>query len=505
MALSEPDYDVNVDEVIEGSPDAMLGIAVTGEVRWLNPTAEGLFGGIAGRRLPELGWSAEEAKVWEAALSLVSSDGEEQRLRARPAAGGGRRQFDWILSPVRGDLLVVGRDVTELIAGAAGPIEVDSAMMQTQKLESLGVLAGGIAHDFNNLLMGVLGHADLALRGLPRGVPAREQLNKIVTIARRSSELCQQLLTYSDQGSLAVEPIDLRALVEEMTYLLRVSIFKSTTLEFDFADDLCAIEGDSSQLRQVVLNLILNASDAMGDQGGVIRLSLHNTDIEGQPLVDRWTGARLEIDRAVSLTVADSGEGIDDETLAKIFDPFFSTKTKGRGLGLAAVVGIVRSHSGAITVESKPGRGASFTVSFPAVDRGAPEPSDGPSSDPPWRGEGTIMVVDDEPNARRIAQLFLEEVGFDVILAENGPEALELFGERGQEVTAVVLDLTMPKMSGEETFRRLRQLREDLPVILSSGYPEQDVTRRFEGQPWAGFIQKPYRFAALVQKLREIL
>jgi len=379
--------------------------------------------------------------------------------------------------------------------------------IQARKMESLSLIAGGVARDVSALIMDVLGYADLALRALPREFPppVRTPIVEIVATARRSAELCQQLLAYSGQAELTMEPLDLRELVEEMAHLLKVSVPDNVELAFDVPDRLPVIDADAPQLRQVILSLVTNASDALGGEQGSVTISLGSSEGRIDGAGSSLLFGELQRSPCVFLRVADTGRGMGEDERAKIFDPYYTTKEGERGLGLAAVLGIARVHGGAIAVESDEGRGSSFTVSFPVSEGTSAMAHDPPASAPPWRGTGTVLIVDDEPNARKIAELFLEEVGFRVLLAEDGRGAIEVFKDHAQEIVAVVLDLTMPHMDGEETFRELLKIRADVPVILSSGYAEQDVAERFAGQPWAGFIQKPYRFAALVFKLKEIL
>jgi CheY-like chemotaxis protein len=377
-------------------------------------------------------------------------------------------------------------------------------MQQAQKLESLGILAGGIAHDFNNLLTAILGHANLALMDLAPESPARESLREIDKASSRAAELCRQMLAYAGKGRFVVEPINLSRLVEELTRMLHVSISKKVLLRCQLAEGLPAVDADSAQLRQLAMNLVINAADAIGDADGVITISTGTMQCDENSLLGGQLTAPPVPGQYVYLEVIDTGCGMDAKTQAMIFDPFFTTKFAGRGLGLAAVLGIVRSHRGALKVESEPGRGTTFRVLFPASTKDAAlTKSDGNS--PPWRGKGTILLVDDEEPVRNVTNKILERSGFAVLRAGDGLEAIELFRAHSSEIVCVLLDLAMPRMDGEATFKELRRIQPQVRVILASGYSDQEISQRFQNAGLAGFIEKPYRVETLRAKLREVL
>jgi len=381
----------------------------------------------------------------------------------------------------------------------------EEQMRHVQKLESLGVLAGGIAHDFNNLLVAMLGNADLALEAMPPAHPAREFVADIETAARRAAELCRQMLAYAGKGRFVLEKVDLSVLVQEMGQILGVSVGKNVSLHYALGAALPPVEVDGAQLRQVVMNLITNASEAVGEKPGVVTLTTNEMSCDREYLEALSPGASLREGRYVYLEVADTGSGMDEATLRRIFDPFFSTKFAGRGLGLAAVQGIVRGHRGAIKVYSVPGRGTTFQVLFPAADGFAEAASAGGEAAQEWTGRGTILLVDDEPQVRTVAGRMLRHLGFEVVEAADGVEALARFREIPAGIACVVLDLSMPRMGGEEAFRELRRIRGDVRVVLSSGYSEQEITQRFAGKGHAGFVQKPYSLGNLREALRRVL
>jgi signal transduction histidine kinase len=385
-------------------------------------------------------------------------------------------------------------------------LEMERRLLHTQKLESLGVMAGGIAHDFNNLLTAILGHADLALISLAPSSPARHNIEEIVNASRRAADLCRQLLAYTGKGKFVIEPIQLDELIEEMVHLLRTFVSKRVILNLNLHRNLPKIEGDPSQIRQVLMNLVMNASEAIGEMSGVVTISTGVTFCDRGFLRDTYLDDDLSEGHYVTLDVSDTGCGMDCDTRERIFEPFFSTKFTGRGLGMSAVLGILRSHRGAVKVYSEPGKGTDFRMFFP-VSATVEEPmslEERPRGEE-WQGKGTVLLVDDEQTVLDIAGRMLEMLGFSVLTAVDGIEAFEAFKKKRDEIICVLLDLTMPRMSGEETFRELRSVAPELPVVLSSGYSEMDVASRFSGAGISGFIQKPYRFSELRDTLRKVL
>ena len=430
----------------------------------------------------------------------------EHEHRIRRASG------EWIWVQSRGQVMdhdedgrprhVVGTcvDITGRRRAEAERAELQAKMQQAQKLESLGILAGGIAHDFNNLLCGVVGAADLALEDLASH-PARVDLEQIREAGQRATELCRQLLAYSGRGRFLVEPLDLSAVVKAMGHLLQVSISKKVELRYDLERDLPTVEADATQLRQVILNLIVNASEAIGEQEGAVTLSTSVKQCDHDYLRG-YIDDKLSPGRYVSLEVADTGCGMGPDTLRRLFDPFFTTKFTGRGLGLAATLGIVRGHRGTIKVRSTPEKGTTFEILLPAS--AAELSATTVVEDERWRGSGTVLLVDDEETARAVGRRMLERLGFEVLLASDGQAALEVLRAH-TEIDLVLLDLTMPRLGGEETLRELRRLRAGLPVLLTSGYNEQESVGRFAGQGLAGFIQKPFQLGALRDAVRAAL
>ncbi len=386
--------------------------------------------------------------------------------------------------------------------------QLEAQLQHTQKLESLGILAGGIAHDFNNLLVSILGNAGLALIELSPQSPARHSIEEINLAAQRAAELTNQLLAYSGKGKFDVKPLQLNQLVVEMSHLLETVISKKALLEFNLARDLPFIEGDASQLRQVVMNLITNASEAMGDDTGAIKIRTGIMLTDRHYLSTTSLGELLPEGRYAYVEVTDAGCGMDAETQAKIFDPFFTTKFTGRGLGLAAVLGIVRGHRGAIKVQTAPGQGTCVRVLFPVSS--LVKDTDGLAGRitqkvNPWRGQGIVLVVEDEHAVRDVTSRMLKHAGFSTLTAKDGGEGVEVFRMHADDIVAVLLDLTMPILNGEQALRRIRCIRPDARVILTSGFTEEAAAERFADMGLAGFIQKPYQPDQLIGKFREVL
>ncbi|MFO0948815.1 MAG: response regulator [Planctomycetota bacterium] len=383
--------------------------------------------------------------------------------------------------------------------------KLESQIQHAQKLESLGILAGGIAHDFNNLLTGMLGNASLALAELRPDSPARESVRQIEITAVRAAELTRQMLAYSGKGRFLVEPLNLSHLVEEMAHLLGTVISKRAILRFDFMPNLPLIKADATQIRQVFMNLITNASDAIGDKSGIIAVRTGVMHTDDSYMSSTTTDDELTPGFYVFAEISDTGCGMDEATVSKIFDPFFTTKFTGRGLGLAAVLGIVRGHRGAIKVYSEPGRGTTFKVLFPCAEGETVKEECSVHSMGPWNGSGTILVVDDDESVRAVARKTLEQRGFRVLIAPDGMEGVEMFAEHQENIVAVLLDLTMPRMGGVEAFRELRRIRPDVRTVLMSGYNEEEVANQFLGKGLAGFLQKPFRATELIRVIRQAI
>jgi signal transduction histidine kinase/CheY-like chemotaxis protein len=402
-------------------------------------------------------------------------------------------------------LVGISREITQEKAAGEERQKFEHKLQETQKLESLGVLAGGIAHDFNNLLTGILGNANLAKLEFPGNPVLFEHLDQIEKSSQRAAELCRQMLAYAGKGRFVVQNLDVTLLVEEITHLLQLSISKKAVMRFQLTHGLPPVSADATQIRQILMNLVINASDAIGDRSGVISVVTGLIRADTEYLRGTYLSPELPAGDYVFVEVGDTGCGMSKETMNRIFDPFFTTKFTGRGLGLAAVLGIVRSHKGALKVYSEEGRGSTFKLLLPCADGLAAalelesEPAQG------WVGLGTVMVVDDEETVRTVGARLLESFGFRTIMAQDGRDAVQKFSAHQGEIRMILMDLTMPHMDGEQAFRELRRIKPDIRVLLMSGFNEQDAINRFTGKGLAGFIQKPFKLEELREKIKGIL
>jgi PAS domain S-box-containing protein len=404
------------------------------------------------------------------------------------------------------DILATIADITGIKRAQEEQKRFELQLHHSQKLESIGILAGGIAHDFNNILTAILGNTELALAESPESTPLRQRLDNINKASTRAAEICRQMLAYSGKGLFVVKPVDISEMVWEMAGMLDVSISKKVVLNYNLAKGLPSVEVDVAQMQQIIMNLVINASEAVGDKSGVINLSTGIIECDSSFMIENRMNGDLPEGHYVYLEVADTGCGMDHETLSKIFDPFFTTKFTGRGLGLSAVQGIIKSHNGGLSVLTEPGKGTVFKVLLPIPAHYEDSlPEEVKEHDIDWKGSGTILLVDDEEPIRSLGRQILEGMEFNVVLAADGKEAIEVFNAFKDEIVCVILDLTMPHMSGDEAYREMLLLKPGVRVIVSSGFSEHDVVRRFPEYGLSGFIQKPYKIDSLAGMLRKIL
>jgi len=376
---------------------------------------------------------------------------------------------------------------------------IEERLRERARLESVGLLAGGVAHDFNNLLTGILGNSSLALDVLDASDPARPMIESVVAASERAAALTRQMLAYSGRGRFVISRIDLSKLVREMANLLRTSIDRSIDLHLKLPSALPPIEGDAVQIQQLVMNLIINAAEAMKDRNSEIAVRTSICHLDESHLASQNPAFEITPGDYICLEVADQGIGMDEATMARIFDPFFSTKFTGRGLGLSATLGIVRGHKGSLTVESRPEQGTTFRIYFPALHAG---PATAPSA-PLARPFGTVLVVDDEEIVRTTAAHILETVGLEVIAVADGAEALAAFERNSGLIDLTILDLSMPGMSGETAFELIRQQWPEARIVISTGFMDENVFRRFRNSA-AGFLEKPYTVAGISKLLRDL-
>ena len=396
-------------------------------------------------------------------------------------------------------------DVTDARRSEEERRRLERQMEQVQRTESLGVLAGGIAHDFNNLLATILANTAVLRTGEVVSTDADSCLADVEIAARTAAGLCQQMLAYAGRAPIRSELVDLSELVKDLLQFLRSALSRKLGLDLQLEDGLAPVRGDPSQLRQVVMNLVINAAEAMGDGDGSVIVTTGSAHASRDRLRAALLGEELPEGEYLLLEVVDTGCGMDPETQRRIFEPFFTSKFAGRGLGLSAVLGIVRQVGGAIEIDSAPGKGTRFRVLFPASAESEKKVLGPLPRAKTWTGEGTVLVVDDEPAVRRAAGRLLSRIGFEMLEAAGGAEGVELFTTHAKRIRAVLLDLTMPHLDGVETFRRLRQVDPAVRVVVASGFSESEVGLRFRGGQPDAFVQKPFDLESMRAKLREVL
>lgn len=503
-----------VSSIVDNLPD-MIFVKDATDLKFvrMNRSGENLLG-IPGAKL--LGktdydfFPPDEARFFEQKDRQTLAGGKAVDIPEEPIdTPEGRRYLHTKKIPIPDEkgnpkyLLGISEDITEHKLAQEQQRALERKLQETQKLESLGVLAGGIAHDFNNLLVSILGNVGLVLVDLEPESPVREPMEQIRVAAQRAADLTRQMLAYSGKGRFVMQRINLNTVITEIIQLLQVSISKNAELEFNLNNAVPAMEGDVTQVRQVLMNLIVNASDAIGDKPGKISLSTGVVMADKDYLESSFLAPELPAGQYVYVQVADTGVGMDKETTGKIFDPFFTTKFTGRGLGLAAVLGIVRGHGGAIRVYSEPGHGSVFRVLFPVKD--APPDSDHLGSAGLKKGNGKVLVIDDEEVVRNVTRRMLTRLGYEPLDAPDGIAGIEIYNKHHKDIVCVLLDMTMPRLSGEQTFERLKEINPDVHVLLMSGYSEQEASGRFMGKGVSGFMQKPYTPQDLHEKLKSIL
>ena len=518
-------YQINLsDAIASNAAEAFFLIDSEGRTTFANPSAEEMFGWsreeligqllhdkLHHRRLDGTPYPIEECPHMRVLETEETLRGQEDHFVHR---SGRLIPITCSTAPIRGEDRVAGavlvvRDVSEQKRTEEALREKEEAFRQAQKLESIGVLAGGIAHDFNNLLTGIMGNAGLARRALVAGrhEKAAEMLRDVLKASERAADLTRQLLAYAGKGQFVIQPVDVCKVVTEVSTLIRSSISKKITLVMDVPDTCPAVQGDRTQLQQLVMNLVINGGEAIGDRAGTLTVRIRTEHFTERRERLRTQGFPITAGDYVRIDVIDSGEGMDKETRDRIFEPFFTTKFLGRGLGLSAALGIVRGHHGAIGVRSEPDMGTTFTVLLPVAREPAHQRRSGSEVQPEIdiRGAGTVLVVDDDPSVRALAESVLQEAGYVVELAENGLHAVERLRHLGDGVSLILLDLTMPQLGGAEAAHELRRIHPDVPIVAMSGYGDVEVMERFSGTAVDDFLPKPFRPDQLAAKVRDVL
>jgi two-component system, cell cycle sensor histidine kinase and response regulator CckA len=518
-------YQLNLaDAIANNAAEGLILVDKEGRLTFINPSAASMFG-----------WSQEElvGELLHDRLRCRSPDGnwlsseECPHMKVLITGETVRSEEDYFLhkdgrlvpisssvSPIPSDSTIGGavlvmRDLTQQKSSEAAQRENEEALQQAQKLESIGVLAGGIAHDFNNLLTGIMGNAGLARRALNTGKAeqAASLLGDVLSASQRAADLTRQLLAYAGKGRFIIAPVDLCKLVSEVSSLIRASISKKISLVINVPDDCPLVEADKAQLQQLVMNLVINGGEAIGDEPGTLTVRVrteHFTERRERP---RSEGFPIVTGEYVRIDVTDTGAGMDPETRNRIFEPFFTTKFLGLGRGLSAALGIVRGHRGAISVRSEPGRGTTFTVLLPVPRdaRVSDRVSGRFSVETGFQGAGIILVADDEEGIRALVSNVLGEAGYTVELAEDGQQAVERLRDLGDDVRLILLDLTMPELGGAEAATELRRMHPNTPIVAMSGYGDIEVLQRFSEAGVDEFLPKPFTPEELAAKVRDVL
>ncbi len=509
--------------IVENSTNVFYSHTPDNRLIYLSPQFEKIFGYDPKDRIflwtQTLTDNPDNRKGIESTREAIRTGRSQPTYELELKAGEGRKIWVEVNeSPVVRDgrtVMVVGalQDITERKKAEKERMEMERRFQQSQKLESLGVMAGGIAHDFNNLLTAILGNLDLALMGGPENPRSRAFMEQARRATLRASDLTNQMLAYSGKGKFYVRNFNLSGLVEEMAELLKASISKTVTLSLNTDRNIPDIKADQPQIQQIIMNLIVNASEAIGNRPGVVTISTGVKDCDEHCLALSRLREKPEPGQYVFLEVRDTGCGMDEKTLELLFDPFFTTKFTGRGLGMAAVLGIVEGHEGAITTQSEPGKGTTVEVLFPAQLPAERPGGPGAGREPPAAGgqrrpdyaSNTVLVVDDEDMVLDLCAAMVEQLGFRALRASDGQDALEVFRRHSKGISLIILDLTMPRMDGVEAFHELKRIRSDVRVIVSSGFSEQEVSGRFEGDEPSGYIKKPFELHRLREKIDEVL
>ena len=502
-------------KVMEGSTNSLVVINLTGNIQMFNGRFEALTGlpreELSGHSFSSLFSGNARTQVDEELRKVASGIEVNSTFETSLSRHDGltlRLFFGAV--PLLSNNTISGviislDDTTARFNAEEERLELERRFQQTQKLESLGVLAGGIAHDFNNILTIILGYCYVFKEEIDSQSTHADYLKKIEDAANRAADLCQQMLSYAGKNELKHAPTRMNSLVDEIVKMLHSGIKRNVAIELDL-HDVDMIIADSSQIQQIVMNLIINAAEAIGEKKGTIRISLRKEEVAPEQSETDFTGRTIMAGRYVCLGVSDNGCGMDKETLNRVFEPFYTTKFAGRGLGMSATLGIITSHGGALQLSSEPGAGSGFKVFLPL-------PAKSDSADnwpvlcqtPNIQVSGTILLVDDEEELLTLGRIRLSAIGFSAITATNGIEALELYREQGDNIKLVLLDLLMPEMNGIETYLRLREISRTLPIIFCSGCSKEELSADIIDDNYTGYLSKPYKPDQLQKILLETL
>lgn len=498
-------------EFMAGIPDIFISVDRNFSIVGWNPAIERYSGKTLEDVLNRNLWDVlPEFRTAEIETALIETETTRRPSTFMQNIPRGDRElyFQVTVYPSSLGFFIFAQDQTRILQQERDNKAFLEKLRHAQKLESLGMLAGGIAHDFNNLLLGILGNVSLAMMDLPPESTPYHCLADIEQAAKRAADLAGQMLAYSGRGRYVVEKVDASQLIQEMGSLLKATVPRAVTLEYHLGSACPPFDGDRSQIHQAVMNVVINAAESISGEG-LVRISTSPVALSQTDLASCFLTEGVEPGVYTRIAVQDNGCGMDEYTLSRIFDPFFSTKFTGRGLGLAAVLGIVRAHRGTVRVISAPGSGTTFEMFFPAADLDSAsetlQMTDSGRFASTWNGSGIVLFVDDEETVRSVGKRLLSRMGFEVVLASDGVEAVETFARYGDTIGLVIMDMTMPRMDGREALDHIRRIRPDVKVILSTGYSEWDVASSFLTRNFDAFIQKPYNYKDLKEVVKSVL
>jgi two-component system CheB/CheR fusion protein len=493
--------------LFESARDGIIIVdATNGEIADINPATQALWGFSREDLLGRVLWEVEPVRENRGLRSTLEQMRDQGFLRV-PDLEVRTKDGRVIQTEMVGNVYAEGgRTALQLnLRDLTDRRKFERELQHSQKLESLGLLAGGVAHDFNNLLTGILGNASLLYSDLQADAASQTHLRGIIAAAERAADLTRQLLAHAGKGRALAQPIELSGFIREILPLIQTSIPKQVELRLDLAPDLPALEADPAQIQQLAMNLVINGAEAIpAGSPGWVEIRTASRRLSAEEIREQFASEGLSAQTYVVLQIRDSGSGMDEATKARIFDPFFTTKFTGRGLGLAAVSGIVRTLGGVIRVYSAPGEGSTFYVALPAA-AAARQHHRAVGPEKRLVGSGTVLVIDDDDSVRSVARSMLERSGFAVLEAGNGQAGVDLFRSHNQLIVLVLLDMTMPGISGEQTFDELRAIRSDVPVLLASGYDEVEADARAAGRDFAGFLHKPFDVDRMASAISQAL